>query len=167
MAEKGIPLVKIKTSRFGEIEKPESDIFHFPEGLLGFRLVRRFTIVENPKPGPFIWLQAVDVPELAFVVTDPLLFKPDYVVRVQKQELESIKIADIENARVLVIVVVPHNVREMTANLQGPVVFNTKENLGKQLVLQGEEYTTKYRVFQDGDKDTPSENEGGSGKGGE
>ena len=149
MAENDGVKMKIATTRFGEIERGEEEVYTFPDGLLGFRLVKRFVLVDNPKPGPFLWLQAADVPDLAFVVTDPLLFKQDYIIKVQQIELESIKLANIEDARVLVIVVVPRNVREMTANLQGPLVFNTKENLAKQLVLQGDEYTTKYRVFQD------------------
>ncbi len=38
------------------------------------------------------WLQSMESPDLAFVVTDPLIFKPDYQIRLYRADLEEIKV---------------------------------------------------------------------------
>ncbi|MCR4314996.1 MAG: flagellar assembly protein FliW [Planctomycetes bacterium] len=144
-------LIRVTTSRFGEVEIDENTIYEFPEGILGFPGARRYFLLENPSGGPFLWLHAVDSPHLAFIVCDPLTFKPNYKVPVKSEDLENIQLTDIGKAVVLVILVVPEDPRKMTANLQGPVVLNVEMRLGKQLVITGAgaEYTTKYRVLSD------------------
>ncbi len=140
--------MKIQTTRFGELEVNSGEIYYFPEGLLGFGSVKRYFTLANPTGGPFEWLQAVEPPNLAFVVCDPITFNPDYRIKAKKEDLESIKLERIEDAIVRVILVIPRGHPErMTANLQGPIVFNAKSMLAKQLVLPGDEYTTRYRVF--------------------
>lgn len=142
-------LLRIETTRFGPIEVQREELIHFPEGLIGFGQFKDYVILEHPGGGPFMWLQAVEAAHLAFVICDPLLFKPDYKVSVKKEDLDSIHIEEIGDGVVVVILVVPRNPKEITANLQGPLVINHVERLGKQLVLTGPEYTTKYQVFQD------------------
>ena len=140
--------MKIQTTRFGEIPVSEDGIYFFPEGLLGFGAFKKYFTLENPSGGPFEWLQSVDAPNLAFVVCDPLLFRPEYRIKVKREDLESIKLEDIADAIVRVVLVVPKGRPElMTANLQGPIVFNKRDMLAKQLVLPGDKYGTRYRVF--------------------
>lgn len=50
---------------------------------------------------------------------------------------------------VRVILVVPQNPALMTANLQGPLVFNPATRRARQLVLAGPEFVTRFRVFAD------------------
>ncbi len=142
--------MQLKTSRFGEVTVEESAVISFPEGVVGFPDVRRFVIFDGPEGTPFKWLQAVDRPELAFVICDPALFKPDYQVGATKEHLASLKLAKPEDAVICVILSVPTDPWKMTANLLGPVVFNAESKLGRQLVLSGPEYTTKHPVFPDG-----------------
>jgi len=140
--------MKILTTRFGELEISSDEVYYFPEGLLGFGSVKRYFTLANPTGGPFEWLQAVEPPNLAFVVCDPRVFKPEYEVKAKKEDLESIKIERLKDAIVRVILVIPKGHPErMTANLQGPIVFNVKARLAKQIVLPGEEYSTRHRVF--------------------
>lgn len=140
--------MKIQTTRFGELEVAGDDIYYFPEGLLGFGSVKRYFTLANPTGGPFEWLQAVEPPNLAFVVCDPQTFKHDYQIRAKKEDLESIKLKRIEDAIVRVILVIPKGYPErMTANLQGPIVFNVSARMAKQLVLPGDDYSTRHRVF--------------------
>ncbi|MBI4576441.1 MAG: flagellar assembly protein FliW, partial [Planctomycetes bacterium] len=140
--------MKIETTRFGSLEVPESEVVTFPSGLVGFGDVHQYVFIDHPGGGPFRWMQAVQVPNLAFVVCDPLLFKPDYEVKVHQDELASIEIEDIADGAVVVILVVRKDPRQMTANLQGPIVVNLRRRLAKQLILSGPEYTTRYAIFQ-------------------
>src|SRR6266545_824568 len=113
--------VTIPTTRFGVLEVPEDHVLTFPQGLIGFPDVHRYARVANPRGGPFEWLQALDVPSLAFVITDPRLFFPDYTVPVRPEDLKSIGMESVEEGAVVVILVVPGEPSRITANLQGPI----------------------------------------------
>ena len=139
--------MKIATTRFGEIEVREEDIVAFPRGLIGFPQAQRYVLLDHPGGGPFRWLQSTDSPPTAFVVTDPLLFFPEYRVPVSPDELREIHIAEPGDGVVVVILVVPRDPYGITANLQGPVVINTVARLGVQLVLNVPEYGTKHPIF--------------------
>lgn len=140
-------MVVIHTSRFGDIEVREEDVITMAEGLLGFPDRRRYVLLEEEDTRPFIWFQSLDDPDLCFVLTDPLLFFPDYTVPVHEEEIAPIRLTSLEEARVLVIVVVPRDPRQATANLQGPLVINPRERLAVQLVLLDERYSTRHRLM--------------------
>lgn len=140
--------MKILTTRFGEVEIAESEIYSFPEGILGFSDVKQYFILDNPKGGPFKWLQAVNPPSLAFVICDPLLFKPDYEVKIRVEDVTSIKLDDAAKGVVKVILTIPKEPSEMTANLLGPIILNAQAKLAKQVVLSEAQYSTRHRVFQ-------------------
>jgi flagellar assembly factor FliW len=140
--------MKISTTRFGEIEIPQERVYTFPEGILGFAEVKQYCIIDNPGGGPFQWLQAVKQPSLAFVICDPRLFMPDYKVAVTREDLASIQLEDVKDGIVMVIVTVRPDPAQMTANLMGPLVFNVKLRLAKQLVLTTPGYTTRHKIFK-------------------
>ncbi len=139
--------MKIQTTRFAEIEIPENEVYAFSEGLLGFGDVHSFVIIEQPGGGPLRWLQAVEVPGLAFVVADPTLFFHDYRVGVRAEDLASIRLADIAKGVVLVILSFKSEAATATANLQGPVIFNPEARQARQLVLSDPGYTTRHPIF--------------------
>jgi len=140
--------MKVETTRFGSVEVADDEILSFPEGLLGFSNCQRFAVLPNPSGGPLQWLQSVEDANLAFVICQPQLFKPDYRIPVREEDLRSIELKSIEEALIYTIMVVPKdNPKNMTANLQGPLIINKSRGLGKQYVLIHSEYTTKYRLF--------------------
>ncbi len=141
--------MKVKTTRFGEIEAAEGDIFLFPEGLLGFPDIRSYVLLENKKGGPFRWLQSTEIPSLAFVVCDPAIFFPEYRVKVRAEDLASLDLSDVAAGIVLVILTVPGDPKEITANLQGPLVFNREKRMARQLVLSEPGLTTRHNLFKD------------------
>ncbi len=141
--------MKVNTTRFGEVEVSEEDIFSFPEGVLGFGELRRYALLKLEGEEPLLWLQSTDEAGVAFIVCDPVFFEPGYQVRVRKEDLASIELEDVSGGRVLVILTISPDPRLTTANLQGPLVFNVEKRLAKQVVLSGDEYMTKHRVFAD------------------
>jgi flagellar assembly factor FliW len=76
----------IKTTRFGEIEADESKAIHFMDGLPGFHDKRDFIILEHKPGSPFLWLQSMDTPDLAFVMINPFLMKSDYLQDLSPEE---------------------------------------------------------------------------------
>ncbi|MBN1493731.1 MAG: flagellar assembly protein FliW [Candidatus Omnitrophica bacterium] len=137
--------MKIKTTRFGEIEVDQGKIIHFPEGIIGFQDIKNYLLI-GKKERMVMWLQAIDKPEIAFIVVNPFLFEPTYDPKLSRQDLEFLKVTDVADINVLSIVVVPKNPQEMTANLLGPIVVNTKAKLGRQVILTEGNYSVKHPV---------------------
>lgn len=142
--------MKLETRHFGTIEIDEKKILDFPEGLPGFENVKKFILLGKlEEESPFQWLQSVDSPELAFVIIDPRLIKPDYIVDVDDNEVEILEVKDTNNVLVYSIVVVPEDITAMTANLKAPVLINTENNKGKQIINTNDEYPLKYYIIEE------------------
>lgn len=136
----------IDTSRFGPLEVDDQRLITFGEGILGFPNNRTFALVQTGEESAFYWLQAVDRPELAFVVCDPRLFVGDYRVPVRKDELSALAIGDPAGAQVFVIVNKIDD--QLTGNLQGPLVINVATRQGRQMVLSDKRYSTRHPLIQ-------------------
>ena len=90
-------------------------------------------------------MQCVDEPGLAFVVTDPSLFVADYNAPIRKEQMETLSLANAEDAQVFVIV---NKIgAELTGNLQGPLVINTLNRVGEQLVLADKRWDTRHKLM--------------------
>ena len=138
----------VQTSRFGIVDITEDRIINFPKGMLGFSRQTRFCLLQPSDEACFYWLQSLDDPELAFVVTDPTLFVPDYSVPIRSDQMEDLRLRNIEDAQVLVIVN-KHN-DNLTGNLQGPLVVNTVDRIGEQLVLADKRWNTRHELLRTG-----------------
>ena len=84
--------MKYPSSRFGEMEIPDSKILHFPVGILGFETEKQFALLPfDPNiECPLQWLHSLATPELAFVVTDPYTYMPDYQLTLTDEEKKQI-----------------------------------------------------------------------------
>ncbi|MBU6413821.1 MAG: flagellar assembly protein FliW [Planctomycetes bacterium] len=134
--------MEVRTTRFGTIEIREDRVITFPKGLLGFGNNRRFCLLEPSEDACFFWLQSLDEPALAFVITDPSLFAPEYAVPIRAEQMDELCLGKLEDAQVFVIV---NKVDEtLTGNLQGPLVINTLTRTGEQLVLAEKKWTTRH-----------------------
>lgn len=141
--------MKLTTKHFGEIEIDNKKIINFIDGIPGFDEHKQFVIIDNQDEDiPFKWLQSIDEPELAFVIIDPFIFKDDYEFDIPKHITEKLKIKEEKDVLVYTIVVIPEDITQMTANLLGPVIINTNEMLGKQIVLEDNRYTTKHFILK-------------------
>lgn len=140
--------MQIKSPRVGMIEVQEEKVVTFPEGLLGFRDFKRYYFHEPSEGAALKWMQSVELPALGFVVADPRLFCPEYRAKALPEQLEGLRIAEASEAQVWVILTIPSDPAQMTANLQGPLVVNREERLGAQIVLNEEGATTKYPVLE-------------------
>ncbi len=144
--------MKIDTRKFGEIDIDETKILTMPEGLAGFPGFKRFILIENPDTRPFCWFQSVENPNLALVVMNPFLFKPDYHFDLRNL----IKIRNwtgVKEEELLIYVVInisgdSSRERKITANLIGPLVINPLNNETVQLVLSDSLYSHKYNILE-------------------
>lgn len=142
-------MLKVKTTRFGEIEVIEKDVLELPAGLIGFPELKRYVLLDHDKDSPFKWLQSLDDGSMAFVLINPLLFKPDYTVEVSEGEVADLDLKNEEDAVISVIITMPSNPQNMTANLKAPLVFNLQNRKGRQLILNNPEYTTRHNIMEE------------------
>ncbi|MCL4235574.1 MAG: flagellar assembly protein FliW [Deltaproteobacteria bacterium] len=145
------PRVRVHTSRFGDIEVEIGRAIKIPGGLLGFPDSARYALLEPDQDSPFWWLQSLDEGDLAFVVTDPLEFFPDYRVDARSEELDALGISDRSDLDVLVLLSLKGGIESMTANLQGPILLNAKTRVGRQFVLKDSGYQTRHALFPEFD----------------
>ncbi len=136
----------LQTTRFGQIEVDEQRTIAFPKGLLGFPKYRDYVLIEPAQDSYFWWLQSIETPDLAFVVTDPSLFVPTYRVPIKQEQMAELGLDSIEDAQVFVIV----NKRDhvLTGNLQGPLVVNVAERTAEQMVLSDRRFTTRVPLVE-------------------
>ncbi len=140
----------LETAKFGEIEYKKSDIILMVRGILGFEDLKRFIIVAVEGQEPFKWLQSVENSELAFLMLEPLFFKPDYVVDINPKDLKVLGITKIAEAGIFVLITIPAGRPEkMSANLQAPVVMNSGNKHAAQLILADSEYGVEHYIFAD------------------
>ena len=141
--------MKIDTAQFGALEFDQTAVLTFPQGLLGFEQLTAFLLIDQEEIAPLRWLQPVDEGRLSFTVIDPLLFFPDYTVKLSREDRESMQLAENERPLVLALVTIPEDPRLMTANLLGPLVLNPETRVGRQLVLHDSGYPVRQRLIAD------------------
>lgn len=143
----GDTTISVKTTRFGEIGVCSSDTIFFPGGIIGFPELKKYVLIDHQDDSPFKWLQSLDDGAVAFVIVNPLLFLPDYSVDVTEFEIKALEIKDEKDAIISVIVTIPEDPSQMTANIKAPVIFNLKNRYGKQIILTKSEFVTRYKVL--------------------
>lgn len=151
-------MIKVKTTRFGEIEVKGEDLIELPSGLIGFPELKRYVLLDHDKDSPFKWLQSLDDGAIAFVLINPLLFKPEYTVEVTEAEVSDLELKNEDDAVISVIITIPTNPQNMTANLKAPLVFNLQNRKGKQLVLSNSAYTTRHNIMEEIKKQSTASN---------
>ena len=140
--------MKVETTRFGILDIDEHRIIEFPLGLLGFPDFKRWVLLQASPHSAFFWLQSVDAAELAFILVQPQQFFSDYQVRVQAEELNVVALDDVADGEVFAIC---NRVgTQITVNLQGPLVFNARTHLARQVVLCERHLTTRHELCTTG-----------------
>jgi flagellar assembly factor FliW len=141
--------VIIKTGRFGQITVGENETVVIPQGILGFPEYRKFCLVDPGDETLILWLQSLENPDIAFPLLEPKIFRPEYAARLSAAELRELKLENVNQSAVFGILTIPEDVTQMTANLKAPLVINLKEQLGKQVILQENEYSIKHEMFKE------------------
>ncbi len=134
--------MKKLATRFGEIEYDPENLLHFPAGMIGFPTLHEFVVMPNKKQGPLFWIQSVEEPQIAFVLTDPTNFFLDYSVVPDESEKASLNLGPEDNSFVLSVVTVPPD-QNISINLAAPILYAPSTNRAIQVILENTEYKTK------------------------
>lgn len=147
-------VLKVKSSRFGELEVADSSIIYIPSGLIGFPRYNKFVMFEH-KP-PFSWLHSIEDENLAFVVVDGFEFGKEYDVKPPINDKDCDFKADDEFA-LLVVVTVRSDPRMTTVNLKAPVFVNMRNRHGVQVIIDDARFSTRHPLWSEDSAETTSE----------
>ena len=133
-------MISFETTRFGRLEVSKDKIINFPTGLMGFSDHKRYILMDY-KDTSLKWLQAVDAPHVAFIVVQPFEFFPDYSLRIEDSIKDLLEIRDEDDISILTILRVEGE--KVTVNLQGPLVINSVNKKGFQIVNDDTRFSCK------------------------
>ena len=156
-----VPIMIVKSSRFGDLEVPEGCEIEFPVGIIGFPRHQKFVMLDH-KP-PFSWLHSTQDPNLAFVVVDGFEFGAEYELRPPIGDKET-DLQEEDEYAILVIVTVRPDPTQTTANLKAPLFVNLRNRKGVQVIYDNPELSTRYPLFAQGEGGE-AEQDGDEGQG--
>ena len=137
---------RIESALLGVLAVPETQMFDFDQGLLGFPETREFALVPARRDGMF-WLQSVDFEALTFLLVDPFRFVQEYSVELGEPELGTMLPDSHEDLLVLAILTLPRTPDAMaTANLQGPLALSLRDRRGRQVVIADSPWGVRHPV---------------------
>lgn len=140
--------MKVDTTRFGQLDVADDEVIVFPEGLIGFEACTRYAIVDRREDRPVWWLQSLEMPGVAFILTDPASVVPQYRPTIPRADLDELGLGSVDEAALHVMLVVPEDPNEITVNLLGPLVVNPHRRVGKQVILHTSGYSPAHRLVQ-------------------
>ena len=133
-------LIRFESRRVGLVEVPEADVLTF-EPLPGFPGKTRYILVEHAPDSALAWLVSLEDPDLAFVVTSPWTFFPQYDPPVEREHLAMLGIERRDDVELLCIVTLSN--KEIFLNLAAPLLVNGATRKGTQVVSDDPRYTTR------------------------
>ncbi len=143
-----MPRLEVDTNRWGTIQVPENQIITFSQGLLGINDFCRFVLLAPTDLYPFLILQCVDQPELSLVLVEPSCLVSDFRFNRIKSTLAELKAPSLAELLMFVALTIPPGQPEAaTANLVSPILINRSNQLGKQVVLENQNYSHRQRIL--------------------
>jgi len=135
--------MKVNTRLFGEIDIADEKIIEFPDGIIGFPDMNKFTLIydsegsdDKEKKTALMYLQSMDEPQFAMPVVMPDDIFPEYNPTINDDLLPDIGKLTPMNTYCLVTISVPKDVKKMTVNLKAPFIINTDTLKGCQLMVE-------------------------------
>ncbi len=140
--------MRVETKPYGVVDVNERQKLFFPYGILGFEQLKHYVLLDA-RQQPFYWLQSTEVVEVAFVLINPRIFRPEYKLEISPEELEEIGIENIEDTLDFAIVTIPDDPSKMTANLQGPIIVNRKTRVGRQSISLNPKWMVRHMIMEE------------------
>lgn len=141
-------IIKINSSKFGELEVEEKNIFNFVSPIIGFNNLKQYTIIDYKPDSPFKWLQSIEDGDLAFPVTLCSFFGIDYQFNIPDEEVEFLGIESPDDVFVCNIANIPSSdPQSATINMLAPLVINLSNRKAMQLILKNTDFEVRYKLF--------------------
>ena len=139
---------QIESRNFGAIEYKSQDVLNVPDGVLGFSHLQRFLLIEGQDFEPFRFLQSIDEPAICFPLIDPLQVDAQYRLELKPEVREELGFKSPDEGLVYSVVTLAENPAETTANLYAPLVINTSNMRGSQIILFDSDYSVSQPLMK-------------------
>lgn len=128
--------MQIQTKYFGTIEIKTETIIHMVQPIYGFESLKRYTLISDEEIGTdLMWFQSIDDKDVCFMLANPERFVQDTKIEIHSNDISVLDTQDSKDLDVLCIVSLGDTFEESTLNLKSPIVLNSKNNQGAQLIL--------------------------------
>lgn len=126
----------IQTKYFGIIEiKPET-IIEMIQPIYGFETDKRYTLISDEEIGTdLVWFQSIENQNVCFILANPNRFVSDSKIEITEECLNLLGCEQAQELDVLCIVSLGETFEQSTLNLKSPIVLNSKNNQGAQVIL--------------------------------
>jgi flagellar assembly factor FliW len=129
----GPGMIKIASSRFGDVEIQPAAVIEFPDGLIGLGGLR-YTLLATDAKSPFVWLHSVDDGSLALPVTNPAHFFADFRLELSEAEARRLAVDESTAIDIYVTVRAAPVLADFMANLRAPLIV--RAGIGHQVINQ-------------------------------
>ena len=143
----GENMEQLVTPQLGVIQYQKQEVIHFSEGLYGFDDLREFLLVRKDPNSLFSYLQPITDVNTTFIVAASKDIIKNYSPKINKADMEKIEAKNDNDIQYYVIITIPKNIEEISANLLGPVIINKHRGIGAQFISQNTEYSTKHKIL--------------------
>jgi flagellar assembly factor FliW len=126
----------IQTKYFGTIEiKPET-IIDMIQPIYGFETDKRFTLISDEEIGTdLVWFQSIEHQNVCFILANPNRFVKDSKIEITEDTMSMVGCDQSHELDVLCIVSLGETFEQSTLNLKSPIIHNSKNNQGAQVIL--------------------------------
>jgi flagellar assembly factor FliW len=138
----------IESKAHGEVTVQEQQLISFPVGLFGFEEIHEYALLDSTRP-PLHWLQSLNNRDTAFIVVNPYVVVPDYVLDIDPEDVQEIGSPAPEDLIVFCIVTISEADRRVTCNLQGPLIINRAARLGRQAISLDSRWGIRHSLLSD------------------
>jgi len=125
--------MKLKTSKFGEIEINNENIISFPGGIYGFEKEKEFALINSGQKN-FFWLQSLKTANLSFLLTEPSWFMPQYSQLLEREFL--IYKFMPERYMIFLTAYFKKESKKIFSNIGAPIIIDKINRLGTQIILK-------------------------------
>ncbi|AGX44930.1 flagellar assembly protein FliW [Clostridium saccharobutylicum] len=135
--------MKFLSKVHGEMQYEENNVITFAKGIPGFDELKKFILINLEEYEPFKLMQSLEDDDISLIVTSPYEFFGDYEIKLSDETTKNLEIKHPEEVMVLTTITLNSDVQKITTNLQGPIIINTSNNFGEQIILDNSKYRVK------------------------
>lgn len=137
----------IKTKEFGEIEIQDNDVIEFKHPIYGFNELVKYVVLTDDELGSqIIWLQSVEDANVCFVLFNMSETDESYQPVVGEDIKALLDVKEDNEMLFCSIAVIREDYKESTINLKSPIIINSTNKLGAQVILD-DDYPIRHKIF--------------------
>lgn len=141
--------MELKTKYHGIKAYQEDEVITFSKGLPGFEDLTKYILFPIEENDIFNILHSIENEDIGFVVISPFLVMKEYEIDIDDPIVEELHIKDQKDVIVFNTVTINSDVSKITTNLKAPIIINTREKLGEQIIVDNSNYLIKYPLMQE------------------